>query len=400
MPTKSTTVSIPTGTVNSVQVDSGSRQVVAQSGQPFLVVNSFTGASNPKWRWLLKAKRNATSLATGERRDYVNPWMERFLRFHSGSQVVKRWSYSTYASDLLVEPSISPLSTDSEVRNQALSRFLRNAKGKQRQFQGGVFLGELRETIHLVRHPLSGLRELLNQYVGRCRSRRNLQGRDLAQHLSNQWLEFSFGALPLISDVEDGVSALVRLRNKRYCVPVKGFYSLSSPTSSSIGTVDGYAGGYRYERHISYTASRKIVGEVYCKSNGDTAEIRQSLGLTVRDFIPTAYELIPWSFLVDYFSNLGEILDAWSFCQGDLAWYSDTFRREGLTEVRMYPDIPTTIFGNPVDEASGVPYQAYYRYRSFVRDSPVLGLPSLGFRLPGTSTKFLNIAALASLRVL
>jgi len=35
-------------------------------------------------------------------------------------------------------------------------------------------------------------------------------------------------------------------------------------------------------------------------------------GFQPSEFLPTAWELLPWSFLADYFSNIGDCLTAWS----------------------------------------------------------------------------------------
>jgi hypothetical protein len=37
-----------------------------------------------------------------------------------------------------------------------------------------------------------------------------------------------------------------------------------------------------------------------------------SAGLGPGDILPTIYELIPYSFVVDYFTNLGDVISAWS----------------------------------------------------------------------------------------
>jgi hypothetical protein len=367
-----------------------------------VVSNSFTGDRVPNYKYLIANGFSATSVATGEQRDITSSEFTQYIKGKVGSGWESHKTIGHVDTEYLYEVSTSPDSSfDSSIVNKALSNFLRNAKSKQRQFQSGVFIGELRETIHLIRNPLSGIRKLVNDYVGRCRSARGLSPRSQLRHLANQWLEFQFGVLPLVSDVSSGCEAIKRLRNKRYLAPVRSLVEGDKPLTSESFIIDpGWSGRRRIERYTSYHISRSLTGAVYCKSQGGPDEYRQSLGLTLSDFIPTVYELIPYSFLVDYFTNLGEFIDAWSFCQGDLAWHSDTTRRVGTCEVRSIPVKPGTYFGNPIQDYYAVPSKSTYKLKTFSRGAPILGLPSLGFRIPGTSTKFLNVAALASLRVL
>jgi hypothetical protein len=138
---------------------------------------------------------------------------------------------------------------------------------------------------------------------------------------------------------------------------------------------------------------------VYVEPSGPIA-VQQSWGLGTRDFIPTIYELIPYSFLVDYFVNIGEILNAWSFNQADLAWHNDTNREVFDTSVQVIPRVAKDENGFTTLDSHVVLQNSFIRTVTFVRRSDPLGLPSLAFRFPGLGTKALNIAALARLRVL
>lgn len=405
MATRISSEVLPTRITNTEYQGSNPGNIVSDSLTYIDHSGSFSGVSNPNWKSAVASKSSATTVASGVKRDLSMPDMYQeivLVEFFGLGNTIRRTSRGQLQREFLQEITVGPQVIDDEARNQALSSFLRKCKSTQRQFQSGVFLGELREAIRLVRHPTIALRRTVSSFASAARTLFRSNKRNFSKQLSNLWLQYSFGIIPLISDIEDGKAALNRLAGKRFCANVQAFKSVSLPLSSESFVVEGYAMSFRVERNKSYTASRLLKGQVYVESNGSISEVRQSIGLTLRDFIPTVYELIPYSFLVDYFSNLGEIIESWSFCQGDIAWHTDSFRQEGLCIVNCIPLAPPKIiFGNvEVKSYSMAPAQSFYRRRSFSRGSSPLGLPSLGFRLPGTSTKFLNLAALASLRVL
>jgi hypothetical protein len=117
-------------------------------------------------------------------------------------------------------------------------------------------------------------------------------------------------------------------------------------------------------------------------------------GLSLSDVVPTAYEAFMWSFLLDYFSNMGDVLDAWCVGMVDFAWLNRTTRSRRI--VKFSDAIATPLAG-----------ESRYAYGGHTRvvtktvkrekvdnfnDAKVL------VKLPGSgSTQWLNIAALAQM---
>jgi hypothetical protein len=109
------------------------------------------------------------------------------------------------------------------------------------------------------------------------------------------------------------------------------------------------------------------------------------------------WELIPYSFLVDYFTNIGDILTSWSYRFIGLDWASQTVRRVGSRETanqRLTFD-PSFVNSHNRGAYTISPGSTLFRKTSFVRTPSVtLGVPSLELQVPGRWSQWVNILAL------
>lgn len=277
----------------------------------------------------------------------------------------------------------------------------------RRQFQGGVFLGELREAVHMVRHPLKSLREGLTSYArtAKKRARRSRSEKQRNRTVQDTWLEYQFGFKPLASDIEDAAHALSQSVHRFSTqTRVSAVGRTEGNTSKSAGSITYPTGALSIDwKIISHeTGFAYYVAGVNGGPEGKPPPLTQTWGFHTADFLPTVWELIPYSFLVDYFTNVGDIIDAASQCLVAPAWISATeggFRHESLS-ITM-PSRQAT-YGNDFRD-EGLTWQPATRRCGYVRRDSITSaslIPPLSFRLPGTGTKWLNIAALANLRTI
>lgn len=394
-----------------VSVNGGALGPFDSSVESYTLSRNFSGFKQPGWRAVIRRKGNATTSASGSIETLEIPYssnvMKRRLSFNGNEERFVADGF--VASNIYVSGALLPVISSApitQIDNVALSKFLRACKGAQRQFSGGVFLGELRETLKLIKNPASSLRTLVTNYVRACRgASRRLSPKETLRHVSNQWLEYSFGMLPLISDIRNGYNALERLY---FNLPSKYVTASEQREYESNVITKGATLWSQYFPVLIHckstgTYGRIWRGEVKLAMRGIGSPPSESAAFTIRDFVPTVYELIPYSFLVDYFVNIGEILEAASFNTADLLWNCSTGRNTIEKKCQIDPRRPSQISGGELLDWSVQSGEIVYKIQNFARTTVppgTLGVPSLAFKVPGNWSKFLNIGALASLRAL
>ncbi len=145
----------------------------------------------------------------------------------------------------------------------------------------------------------------------------------------------------------------------------------------------------------------KLYGAIGLEELGSIPPFRQNFGLTLDEFIPTVWELIPYSFLVDYVTNIGAIIDGYSLNKSGLKWLAIGEERVATTkvsgEIRIRPSI---VSGNQILDSIIRPSTPLIRIRRYLSRAPYNYanlVPPLEFKIPGCSTQWLNIGALAYL---
>lgn len=122
--------------------------------------------------------------------------------------------------------------------------------------------------------------------------------------------------------------------------------------------------------------------------------IPKLFGLDLSDLAPTTWELIPWSFFVDYFTDVGNAIEAASVRLVEMAYVTTTTRSSATHQhvnPRCLPGVPSAEVWCPHKYVTKLKYHRTIRQAGF----PDMQLYIPQFKTPaGESTKWLNIAAL------
>lgn len=372
------------------------------------VSDSVTTSFNyPNWRYRTGNGISATTPLTGIRRRShqtgpVNIDIRRELNGlpNIGSQTQAEgeigWAFLTH-------PSAPTVSTE-RANLTALRKWVSRATAVQRKMQGAVFIGEIREAIRMIRNPFqvlyrgqySHIQSVIAHKWAGLRGRKPTHRR-LHQLASDAWLESAFGWRPLLADIDDGISALAHLATKH--PPSERVYGKGEERIQTAQTQFRYTLG-----HATIDAVRASQEEAFVRYHGsvwvdpvDYNPTAHTFGVDLGDLLPAAWELIPWSFLADYFVNIGDIIEAASFNRSAIRWIEKGTKRvsRNLIALNGFPSPPPSGWSNVVNACScACVLQSEYEERSRGDYTTLSLVPELAFKIPGSSMKWLNIAAL------
>jgi hypothetical protein len=370
----------------------------------FTVGRSRTGDVVPDYKLAISRGQNASSLFSAWTRDLKlvqgrysveDVWLDIFGEISSDHvYYIAQGSFVAVPDSSDLSPSLEPAA------NMAKKNFVNKAKQVQQSFLGGVFLGEFREILHSIRNPAQALRTGIADYFSAARRRRRGNARTRLKVLQDTWLEYSFAWKPLVSDLDAAAKTLAEWNMQRLPFElVTGYGRNREEVSHTV--IEQTSGTLRWnENRVVETDTIVILRSIVHLDVSGTAEMRR-IGLTLDEFVPTLWELIPYSFLVDYFTNIGDILS------------SATWARTGLVGV-FRTDVQYSIYrnftSNPTYAESANPFLVS---RNLISRTPCESIgtfknvfryptddltPAFQLEVPGMGTKWINLAALAQSR--
>jgi DNA-binding transcriptional ArsR family regulator len=373
--------------------------------------DTLSGFKNPKWRAQVKAGVNATTAMTAyETKINAGTFSLQIYLNKKGLTSPNDWVYGDLAGQYIPSrwSQSSVLALPEGLANaQALASYVKAINKQQRSFQGGVAVGELTEAIRMIKNPASALRGGLSSYLDgvkkrlrreRKSKRRKLREDEVSKTVGGLWLEYSFGWIPFLNDLDDGIKAIAEsgVLQRNWRKPVQGIGRDSQVMFDEVITI-----GNTWPQWIGRQVDVSTVLVIYSgsvDSGSYAAYSPRRVGFSPQDWAPAVWELLPWSFLIDYFSNVGEIISAASLAQSGLAWSNKTvvktIERRLIGSGHLWFNAPHLyshsfsggLFSKPSSTSKTVSRSAYTG--SLV--------PDLVFSTPGSGLKWLNMAALGA----
>jgi len=342
---------------------------------------------------------------------------------------VEKWARSevtgpifTYTGPTLGVPGAPVTTIDTSTDVQARTEFIKRARQAQGSFRGSTFLAEFADTLRGIRNPAAGIRNLLDFY--NRRARRNVRkaiSKDPYQTkvsdlkdsqiqaggkaLSESWLEAQFGILPLVSDLKSAYEAFNHFADREPRVPVRASVTNSSAVVNGLDNVTLGFWDYVLYVHTKTEYLVKYYGAVKVRTESFKSDLIEESGFRFRDFAPALWEWIPYSFLVDYFTNIGDLIECASFPRSDMAWVGRSYRNRAIREMTRTTFKVVNTAAYPANgftrTLKNVRPRATWR-RSYHSRAAYTGslVPSFQIEIPGSKgfKKYLNISALALLR--
>nr|QIS88014.1 MAG: maturation protein [Charcot virus] len=151
--------------------------------------------------------------------------------------------------------------------------------------------------------------------------RRSFSRREVPKHMdaaASYWLQYRYAVMPLMYSIQDALKAVRVSDDLMY----QKFRAKRTDTSSSNQRLDTT---FSLEKVTRYTA------RIYCRQTVDFAKLSNRFSL----FIPTAvWEVVPWSFVIDWFVNVGEAIQALRPFSGETRKFTASISAEIQTIVK------------------------------------------------------------------
>lgn len=308
---------------------SGEDRPVVPKPQPTLSTYVSRGKWNRKGKFVIKTYQIKTYSRPPKRlRDVDHPFTKNYLRQASSPVLTQYYSdgspnggrMTTDGPVVMFGDWATAALLDSNDEFELINRLREQIAGSD--FNMSVFLGEGREALSLIGDTAiriaSAMRETKKlNLTGAARhllegtGRRPLPSHDwvvnrplvpTAKNLASLWLELQYGWLPLLSDTVGAAQMLAHHLE----VPAVMRYRASIGRKSIYSRVDGTPFNGATVPHQKYHR-RSIIARV----SEDPLTIPQLLGLTNPENV--AWELLPFSFVADWFFPIGDFLEARSF---------------------------------------------------------------------------------------
>jgi hypothetical protein len=312
------------------------------------LTDTFSGYRNPFWRDEIRQGGNATTPANGVKWFVPDSYLSYQIDFDqlSGTKVIGSLTIDVQGYPFMDESWLAVPSPTSDVVNsvtaRAIARFLDRIDSARSSFEAGQDIGEVRETLHSIIHPLSSARDLALGYLGKLRklNRKTLRNKvSLQKAIADTYLEFRFGWDPLAADIGQGIASLTNNVNHVDTIPVSASASLpyygssvkwralgGNPFLGAIDTSICKTTGIYQVRYKGAVRTGAVNGKI---------PLLQNLQLDIPHFVPTLWDLLPYSWIADYFANIGDIIRAASFRYADLTWGVVTTRKEALADFSL-----------------------------------------------------------------
>jgi hypothetical protein len=382
-----------------------------------------TGTKVVGWRELLAKGSNAASpyqldLTTVVESSLGSASLQAYSRESTPPYKVTTYTQGMTGLWANLPSSISHLSTSLvKADSMALTKIYKKIREEQQRMNSPAVIAELGDVIRQFGKPFDALIDLTNRRLNRLElASRGLSGSTSFRKIkwleivASTYLEYSFGLAPVISDTRAAAEALARWQfeltgEQRFRAKVvsRGLDENSSNSSTGNNDVGGTGSWFKAIRTDRTHTQHKVQYVVGLNSTpiadfGSNERLLQLLGFNHANWIPALWEVVPWTWLIDYFSNISDILNASVTNTTSISWIVKTVIQDTLSEIEMHVDPGATRSKisavGATGSGSGSLGSIKIRKLTMSRTLPAsLNVPALTFTIPVEAKQLANMAA-------
>lgn len=274
----------------------------------------------------------------------------------------------TISGQMLLVDAIAHLEPDESGLKAGILQKVYDRLREQNSYMNGLnTLGELRETVAMLRNPLNAIKSNIVKVVSTEKQKISAMAkyrlerdrrRAFSDMVSGTALEINFGWAPLFSEVADIASTIAKTQ---YRPPSRDRLTAAGQVSAaSVDTIDRYRHPNPWNAPFYYNIVDKRVTEkgfrytiglstAVSADYSAVGRVLDNFGVTPGNILPTLYELTPWSWLLDYFTNVGGIIEAGCTGTSFVAWVSESVRTKTVLTRQSSTLSPSPLPDNPND---------------------------------------------------
>lgn len=339
-------------------VNSPGGTTVTPTSQSFTTATTVSGGLNPAYKQQIAAGVNATTQLIVDAQEVQVTRGFAAATVSTAPNLKTSWTANglmPFDSPNLVTPAFN-----SNAEAIAIRSLYRQIRELHNQFQGGVFVGELGQTVKMIMNPLGAFTKASVGYLQTARkasasARRGGSSKRASKVIADLYLQWVYGVRPLMGDIADISKTIDRIISDppRTRFTATGVHD-SQGRNLVLGPITIMGNILATRNDVIKTRSMvKYYGAFKAMTNEQEtrtriARVLELSGFTARDFIPTIWNLLPWSFIADYFVNIGDVLEAITTDTSQVAWISRTQVVERSHIYNVVPDLA-------LSKASGQP---------------------------------------------
>lgn len=335
-------------------------------------------------------------------------WLSKPSKFHDttkvtlrhpiGYQALYKWGGSKTYSNVLRNNLASGHDIGTPILRSAADLAVEaTARVRSQGLDVGTFVAEFRKTVRLIDRFQTNVFRRANQLANAHKA--NIAQKGLTA-FSESWMEGRYGWRILLYDINEINLAVEKLKSgittraRAYASDeVRGLatWNNRSPVLENFGT--NLNPNNRSDVVMSMTATKTIT-----RRAGALADLVLE-DIAFLDPLVTAWEVIPFSFIIDWFTNIGDLVGTFSpFANGELVglWTSERTRIERTFESLAVP-YQDTVTSSVSGDNFGVLRTSYKAYERVVLTHPPFHL-SFNMDFVTDWRKLVDLVALVALR--
>jgi len=234
-----------------------------------------------------------------------------------------------------------------------------------------IDIAEMKQTLRMFRDPIQSSSSFLRKINAGKRGIKNLSSQDAIAYANGLWLQYRYGIRPLVSSVQGVIKALNKIRSKKRHT-YRGSYRLKSAQSTTGSYITA---GSLVNFNYAFTYSDEVLIRTGLLVEDDIT-LSQELGVDASGLLALPWELVPFSFVADWFANVGDYFNSIvpALTLSPLStWTSTVRRRSTIFTVTSTSAVAGWTVQRDVNENRSAVFEEKTRY-------PTLSLPSITFK--------------------